>query len=281
VDIRPVDIRPVDIRRVMTEAREVSPKAAGRLLTAAGSTETIWQVAEETPVAILLNGENFAVMMMTPADIEDFAIGFAITEGIVRSAADIESLRIGEAVDGLLVNLKVPPAQAAAVEDRRRTMAGRAGCGICGAQTIAAVLPRLPNVAGQVPGFEALTKAYATLGPSQTMKLANHTTHVAAFCRLDGTLDLVREDIGRHNALDKLAGALARDGRDAADGFVLLSSRISVEMVQKAAAIGSPSLAAVSAPSALALRQAEEAGIVVFGMTADGVMAFTPGKTSL
>jgi FdhD protein len=238
------------------------------------AVETVWQVAEEMPVAILLNGQNFAVMMMTPADLEDFAVGFAITEGIVRHAGEIESLRVGQASDGLLLNLKIDPSRLQGAEDRRRTFAGRAGCGICGAQTIAAALPRPRQVTGALPGLAALQAAYSTLGSAQSMNRANHTTHAAAFCGLDGSIHLIREDIGRHNALDKLAGALARDAQDASTGFVLLSSRISVEMVQKAAMIGAPALAAVSAPSALALRTAAAAGMTVYARCAEDVMEF-------
>ncbi len=266
----------VEIRRALSEAPEVSPQAAGRLLRAGGAEAAVWHVAEEAPVAVLLNGQNFAVMMMTPADLEDFAVGFALTEDIVRHASEIESLRVGEASDGLLLNLKIAPGRLQAAEDRRRTFAGRAGCGICGAQTIAAALPRPPRVAGALPGLAALEAAYAALGPAQSMNLANHTTHAAAFCGLDGAIRTIREDIGRHNALDKLAGALVRGGHDASGGFVLLSSRVSVEMVQKAAAIGTPALAAISAPSAMALRTAAAAGMTVYARSTNGVMEFAP-----
>ena len=267
----------MEVRRTLSHPPDVSPEASGLLLIADGpAVETVWQVAEEMPVAVLLNGQNFAVMMMTPADLEDFAAGFAITEGIVRHAGEIESLGVGEAADGLLLNLKIDPARLQAAEDRRRTFAGRAGCGICGAQTIAAALPRPRQVSGALPGQAALRAAYAALGPAQTMNLANHTTHAAAYCALDGTIQMIREDIGRHNALDKLAGALALAGRDASGGFVLLSSRVSVEMVQKAAMIGAPGLAAISAPSALALRTAAQAGMTVYARTAGGVMHFPP-----
>jgi len=264
----------MEIRRTLTQELEVSPEAAGRLLNGQAEKPAVWQVAEETPVAVLLNGQNFAVMMMTPADLEDFAVGFAITEGIVRSLDEIESLRVGEAADGLLLNLVIDPAREQAVQDRRRTFAGRAGCGICGAQTIAAALPRPPKVKGLLPDLMALQAGYSALGPAQSMNLANHTTHAAAFCGLDGTIETIREDIGRHNALDKLAGALARAGRNASGGFALLSSRVSVEMVQKAAMIGTPSLAAISAPSALALRTAVQAGMTVYARTPDSVMEF-------
>ncbi len=258
---------------------EVSPQVSGRLLTADGMREAAWQVAEEVPLAVLVNGEHFAVMMLTPADLEDFALGFALTEGLVRRTADVEAVRLGEAADGLVANLKIAPALLSGMEARRRTLAGRAGCGICGAQTIAAAVPKPRRVAGALPDYAALTRAYASLPEAQTMNRANRTTHAAALCSLAGDLLAVREDIGRHNALDKLAGALARQGQDAAGGFVLLSSRVSVEMVQKAAAIGSPSLAAVSAPSALALRMAGHAGMTVFTCTEEGIMAFAPEGT--
>jgi FdhD protein len=269
----------VEIRRLHASTRDVSPAAFRRLVGTSGAEPSVWQVAEETPVAILLNGEAFAVMMVTPADLEDFATGFAITEGIVADAGGIGSLRLAEAADGMIANLLVDPARAAAVADRRRTLAGRAGCGICGAQTIAAVLPRpRPVRPAPPPSPEALAAAFAALPAAQAMKRANRSTHAAAFCGPDGTIALIREDIGRHNALDKLAGALAREGRDASAGFVLLSSRVSVEMVQKAAAIGTPFLGAVSAPSALALRVAAAAGMSVGGLAPGGTMIFEPGS---
>ncbi|TPE50779.1 formate dehydrogenase accessory sulfurtransferase FdhD [Amaricoccus solimangrovi] len=263
------------IRRLDTGPLDVSPVAAGRLLTPEGERRAFWQIAEEMPVAILLNGETFAVMMMTPADIEDFAVGFALTEGIVEAAEDIESLRIAEAADGMICNLTLDPARIEKVEGRRRTLAGRAGCGICGAQSLEAVLPAPRRVARTaLPGAEALFAAFDGLPARQVMKQVNKTTHAAAFCDRGGAVELVREDIGRHNALDKLAGALARDGRDASRGFVLLSSRVSVEMVQKAAAIGAPLVAAVSAPSALALRVAARAGIVLACRAGRDIMLF-------
>jgi FdhD protein len=257
-------------------AAEVSPRFSGRLLTADGERRAEWQVAEEVPLAVLVNGENFAVMMLTPADLEDFALGFALTEGLIRRASDLEAVRLGEAADGLVANLKIAPALLSGMEARRRTLAGRAGCGICGAQTIAAAVPRPRRVSGMLPDYAALAQAYAALPAAQIMNRANHTTHAAAYCSLSGEIQALREDIGRHNALDKLAGALAREGRDANEGFVLLSSRVSVEMVQKAATIAAPSLAAVSAPSALALRMAGGAGMTVFARTPDGIMAFPP-----
>ena len=265
----------MEIRRLDTGPLDVSPLAAGRLLTAEGERPAAWQVAEEVPVAILLNGETFAVMMMTPADIEDFAVGFALTEGIVESLAGIDGLRIAEAADGMICNLTLDPARLALVEGRRRTLAGRAGCGICGAQSLEAVLPAPRRVAkAPLPSRAALLAAFEALPAAQAMKQVNKTTHAAAFCDVSGAVTLVREDIGRHNALDKLGGALAREGRDAGAGFILLSSRVSVEMVQKAATLGAPLLAAVSAPSALALRLAARAGITLACRAGGDIMLF-------
>ncbi len=268
----------MEIRRLDNAPTETSPVASGRLATGEGERPVAWQVAEETPIAILLNGSSFAVMMATPADLEDFAVGFALSEGIVPAIDRIDGLRIAEAGDGIVVNLRIDPGLAEAVAARGRTVPGRSGCGICGAQTIEAALPRPPKVSGRTPDSEALLRAYAALPAAQAMNRINRSIHAAAYCRLDGTIDCVREDIGRHNALDKLVGALTRDGRDARDGFILLSSRISVELVQKAAVARAPFLAAVSAPSALALRVADRAGMGLASRAPDGVMVFAPGR---
>lgn len=248
-----------------------SPLAPGRM---GAGPAALWRVPEEVPVAFLLNGAQFAVMMATPADLEDFALGFALTEGIVARPADIAHLAIAEAAEGYVVNLGVDPARAAAVADRSRSFAGRAGCGLCGAQTVAAALPRPPRVAGPHPTPQALRRAFAALADTQAMNADNRSTHAAAFCDRTGTICLTREDIGRHNALDKLGGALARAGIAAQGGFVLLSSRISVEMVQKTAALGAPFLAAISAPSALALRMAHRAGMGLATRAGADVMLF-------
>lgn len=266
----------MEILRLSASDPEVSPAAPGRLVGPGGERPAAWAVPEETPVAILLNGESFAVMMATPADLEDFAVGFALTEGIIETADDLKALRLAEAGDGIVANLVLDPARVAAAAHRRRTLAGRAGCGICGAQTLAAALPRPPKVRGRAPDPAAVLRAFAAFPAAQRMKSENRSTHAAAFCAWDGTVELVREDVGRHNALDKLAGALARQGRDASAGFVILSSRVGVEMVQKAAAIRAPFLAAVSAPSALALRVAAQAGLRVAGLAGDSLMIFDP-----
>lgn len=269
----------MEIRNLIEGGYPVSHAVAGHLYGAGGVRVARWQVPEELPVAILLNGQNFAVMMATPADLEDFGIGFAVTEGIVKQLGQIESLRLGEVADGLAINIVVAPERAQAVAERRRTFAGRSGCGVCGAQTIAAAMPAPGLVARHpLPDISLLAQAYRELPRRQPMKQVNHSVHAAAFCHRDGAIAMVREDIGRHNALDKLAGALLRAGEDVFTGFVLLSSRISVEMVQKAAAIGVPLLAAISAPSALALRMAARAGMMLAGLAGDDVMIFEPAR---
>lgn len=264
----------MEIRRLDEAPPPVSPAVRGVLASRQGSEAAVWRVPEETPLAVLLNGEAFAVMLGTPADLEDFAVGFALTEGIVERVGEIASLRIAEARDGLVLNLRVDPARVAAVEGRRRTLAGRSGCGICGAQTIAAALPRPPRVTGPQPAVAALEAAFSALPAAQAMNAENHSTHAAAYCSRQGEILLLREDIGRHNAVDKLGGALALSGRDARGGFILLSSRISVELVQKAAMLGAPFLAAVSAPSALAIRTAGEAGMGLAGLAEGHIMIF-------
>lgn len=264
----------MEVRRLDGPPRAATVRVAGRLLEGEGSRPAHWAVPEEAPLAVLLNGEAFAVMLATPADIEDFALGFALTEGIVAEPGELRALRIAEAQDGLVLNLVVDADRAAAAAERRRTLAGRAGCGLCGAQTIAAALPPPRRVSGPAPSAGALRAAFAAFEAAQPMRAENRSVHAAAFCDGAGRILRLREDIGRHNALDKLAGALAREGRDARAGFVLLSSRLSVEMVQKAAAIGCPFLAAVSAPSALALRTAARAGMGVASLAGEGIMVF-------
>jgi FdhD protein len=252
----------------------LSPHVSGRIHSKESIRPEIWKLADEAPASILYNGQSFAVMMVTPADLEDFAIGFSITEGIAASAIEIGSIRIAEAADGFLVNVEVDAGALERAEGRRRTLTGRSGCGICGAQSLDAVMKPLARVSGVCPEAAAIEKAFETMPSMQPMNLENRSTHAAAYCDLLGNVELVREDIGRHNALDKLAGALARQGRDASKGFILMSSRCSVELVQKAAAIRAPFIASVSAPSALALRLAQGAGMGVAAKTRGGLMMF-------
>jgi FdhD protein len=264
----------VKIVRLDDARHEVSPHVSGLVYSNGSVRPEVWKLAEEAPASILYNGASFAVMMVTPSDLEDFAVGFSITERIAASTKDIGSIRIAEVADGFLVNIEVDPGALERAEGRRRTLTGRSGCGICGAQSLDAVMKPLALVAGPSPEAEAVLKAFEQMPSLQPMNLDNRSTHAAAFCDFSGNVELLREDIGRHNALDKLAGALAREGLDASGGFILMSSRCSVELIQKAAAIRAPFIASVSAPSGLALRLAQDAGMGVAAKTRDGLMLF-------
>lgn len=261
-------------------AAAVSLHVPGTSVDPNGAHRSDWWVAEETPVAILLNGEHFAVMMATPADLEDFAHGFALTEGIVSGPDDIRKLSIAKASDGYMVNLTLAPTLIGSTSGRKRQITGRSGCGICGAQSLAAAVIRPRPVYGVLPTSVAIRQAFDQVSDHQVMRHKNHSTHAAALCGKDGRILLLREDIGRHNALDKLAGAIARGEFDVANNFILISSRISYEMVQKSAAIGAPLLAAASAPSALSLRMAKSANLTLVVKAGDSLMYFTPNDFS-
>lgn len=233
--------------------------------------EVVDAIAGEVPVALAFNGAPFAVMMATPDDLEDFAVGFALSEGVVASARDVAVERIDTHLEGVSIALRIPPADAERAAGRRRALEGRSGCGICGNASIEAVLappPRVPDGAA-IPG-DVLTRALDALQASQPLNARTGATHAAAFVQGDGTLRRVREDVGRHNALDKLVGAMARDGLDAAAGFALVTSRASYEMVLKAARAGFPLLAAISAPTALGIALAEHAGLTLVGFARPG-----------
>jgi FdhD protein len=209
---------------------------------------------EEIPVALTYNGSSQAVMMATPADLEDFALGFSLTEGLVRAASQIESLDVIPGEFGIELRMFLSRPQAERLQTRRRIKAGPTGCGLCGIESLAEATPPLRPVESQLRiGADVIRGALETFALKQQLNRQAHALHAAAFWQPGGDL-VLREDVGRHNALDKLAGALARAEIAAKDGFVLLSSRVSVELVQKAAAMGTPILVALSAPTALAAR---------------------------
>ncbi|HEY7843349.1 MAG TPA: formate dehydrogenase accessory sulfurtransferase FdhD [Bradyrhizobium sp.] len=221
-------------------------------------------IPEETALALTYNGGTYAVMMGTPQDLRDFAIGFSLNEGIVQSSGDIESLDIIELDDGIELRMWLSPDKAALLGERRRHIAGPTGCGICGIESIAeAVRPAAIVAKGRSFSPREIMAAMASLAPLQKINHETRAVHAAAFWTRGRGIVALREDVGRHNALDKLAGALAQHEVDASEGMVLLTSRVSVEMVQKAAAIGAPLIVAVSAPTALAIRTAEAAGITL------------------
>lgn len=237
-------------------------------------------IPEETPLALTYNGGTYAVMMGTPQNLEDFAVGFSVSEGIIKSVDDIKSLDILRLDDGIELRMWLTPDDAARISERRRHVAGPTGCGICGIESIAEAV-RPPAVVPQGQSFtpEQIMAAMQAIAPLQSINLQTRAVHAAAFWSPPGNIVALREDVGRHNALDKLAGALARSRTDPHGGLVLLTSRVSVEMVQKAAAIGAPVLIAVSAPTALAVRSAEAAGITLIAIARqDGFEIFTHGS---
>ncbi|MFD1626143.1 formate dehydrogenase accessory sulfurtransferase FdhD [Azospirillum griseum] len=254
-----------------------SSAATGRAVSPTGAAESVtWRVAEEVAVALEYNGRSHAVMMATPADLEDFAIGFSLSEGIIGAAGDVERLVVSETPLGRVVRLTVDPLRLLRGALRRRSMEGRSGCGLCGVDSLAnAVRDPQPVSARLAVEPEAIAAAFRALPGRQPMNQVNHSVHAAAWCDPAGTIALVREDVGRHNALDKLIGALMRDGTDPAGGFVALTSRCSFELVQKAAAVGVPLLATLSAPTALALDLARQAGMTLAARApGDGVVLF-------
>lgn len=230
----------------------------------------------EVAIAFTYDGGTHVVMMATPRDLEDLAIGFSLTEGIVATPAEIRNLDVIEADAGIELRMWLSEASGAALRNRRRHMAGPTGCGLCGIESLAEAI----RPVGRVPGGlvftpEEIMCAAEALAPRQALNRETHAVHAAALWRRDGGIVLVREDVGRHNALDKLVGAMVAAAISGQDGLLLLTSRVSVEMVQKAAVAGLPTLVAVSAPTALAVRTAEAAGITLAAIArGDGFEVF-------
>jgi FdhD protein len=234
-------------------------------------------IPEETAIALTYNGGTYAVMMGTPRDLRDFAIGFSLSEGIVRSPDEIETLDIVELDDGIELRMWLASPHADLVNERRRHIAGPTGCGICGIESIAeAVRPGAIVPKGRTFAPSEIMAAMASMTVLQQLNIKTRAVHAAAFWTPAHGLVALREDVGRHNALDKLAGALAQERVSASEGMILLTSRVSVEMVQKSATIGAPLMVAVSAPTALAVRTADAAGITLAAIArTDGFEIFT------
>lgn len=256
------------------------PEAARRVPTVVwrdGFTGRDRAVAEETPVALSYNRLTHAVMMATPADLEDFAVGFSKSEGIVTSAGDIEELDIIAVDAGVECRMWVRPALLDRLDQRRRSLAGPTGCGLCGLESLAEAV-RLPPPVGDGISVTAaeIQAAMDAMPAEQILNATTRAVHAAGFWTREAGLVALREDVGRHNALDKLAGALARSGIESSAGMVVMTSRISVELVQKAAVLGTPILVAVSAPTRLALQVADAAGMTLVGIARrDGFEVFT------
>ncbi|MCO5063596.1 MAG: formate dehydrogenase accessory sulfurtransferase FdhD [Rhizobiaceae bacterium] len=226
------------------------------------------KVPEETPVALSFGGTTHAVMMASPSALEDFAIGFSLTEGIVGSPQEIESIEIIEAGSGIDIQIGLKDRANTRFEARRRRLAGPVGCGLCGIESIDEAMRSVAAVGKEKITLDErdIARSVRELGRYQPMHAATGAVHAAGFFRPEEGIVAAREDVGRHNALDKLAGALARAGVEGRSGAVVVTSRVSVEMVQKTAAIGSAFIIAVSAPTALAIRTAEQAGMTLVAL---------------
>jgi FdhD protein len=237
-----------------------------------GSRHSLQQdyIAEEVPVSFIYNGTPHVVMLATPTNLEEFALGFSITEGIIKKPQELLSARIYNRANGIEVYLQIPEERSECLADKGRNLAGRSGCGLCGASTLQQAI-RQPNIVNGSLTLSAseLFFALADIKQRQTLNQLTGSVHAAAWVVPgQGVLD-IREDVGRHNALDKLIGSLLHSGKNLAAGFVIVTSRASYELVQKAACVGITMLAAISAPTGLAIRLAEEAGLTLIGFARD------------
>jgi FdhD protein len=240
-----------------------------------GRSALTWQLPEEAAVALQINSAPYTVMMATPANLSDFGIGFALAEGIVRNRSDIRAVLAMPVENGFAVDIAIDERALEAGRMVRRSIEGRSGCGLCGVENIADVVRVTKPVATTVqPSAATILKAAAELPRRQPMNRLNHTVHGAAWVSLAGGIVMVREDIGRHNALDKLIGALAEAGTDLSSGFVMMTSRCSFELVQKAATVGIGALVTVSAPTLLALEIARKARMFLASLGDRGVVVF-------
>lgn len=229
------------------------------------------RVAEEVPVALVYNGVPHVVMMATPRDLDELALGFSLSEAVVATADELEVSGSRELLEGIELRLRIPTGRAERLAARRRNLAGRSGCGLCGVESLEDALRQPPPLRGG-PCIDAATlqRVLAQLAALQPLNLATGATHAAAWALADGTIALLREDVGRHNALDKLVGALALGRVDLGAGFLVVTSRASSEMVQKAATAGITLLAAISAPTALAIQLAASSGLTLVGFARAG-----------
>lgn len=231
------------------------------------------RVVAEAPVALVYNGVSFAVMLATPCDLGDFALGFALTEGIVANAGEFELVDTLATARGITLQALIPPARFDALQRRRRSLAGRSGCGLCGIESLEDAVRPLPPVTSALRLDRAhIAAGMRLLAAHQPLNTRTGGAHAAAFIASGGQT-LVREDVGRHNALDKLAGAMAQDCNVcAAEGFLAITSRASWEIVHKAAHAGIALIAAISAPTSLAIEAADAAGITLIAFARDDAM---------
>jgi len=227
-------------------------------------------VAEEVPVVLMYNSISHVVMLVTPTNLEDFALGFSMTEGIIQSPQEFLSVRVYQRANGIEVQVKIPEHRFSCLSDKGRNLTGRTGCGLCGASTLKQAIRRPAPVHSTISvTAEQLTAALNDLHNKQSINKLTGAIHAAAWVEPERGIIDVREDVGRHNALDKLLGLLCRTGKDVNAGFIIVTSRASYEMVQKTAFLGIGLLVAISAPTGLAIRLAEQAGVTLVGFARD------------
>jgi formate dehydrogenase accessory protein FdhD len=251
-----------------------TPPPTDRIIKTSGQgASPDWDVPEETPVAFVYNQRNYAVMLATPADLADFAVGFSLTERVVDAADEISAINILQEERGVDLRFKIRSDRLDRLDVRqqRRNMVGRAGCGVCGLENAEVFFKSLPRVAEERRALApaAIARAHAEFDSHQPLGVRTRTVHGAAWVSADGKIILVREDVGRHNALDKLIGALALDSADFSNGFVMISSRCSYEIIEKAARVGIQAVAALSGPTAFALKKAAEANMALYCRSGD------------
>jgi len=239
-----------------------------RELLADGTSRPVERaLVPEAPVALEFNGLSYAVMMATPTDLADFALGFALTEGLAATPADVTDLHVAEVAIGWIVRAQLAGLGVAQLTDRVRARVAESSCGLCGIENLEAVARPLPQVSPHAAiAPPAIFSALAALRDHQPLTRATGAAHAAAFCAPDGTVGLVREDVGRHNALDKLVGALATAGQGAAEGFILSTARCSYEIVEKAVRAGATTLVTISLPTTLAADRARAAGLSLYSL---------------
>jgi FdhD protein len=237
-----------------------------------GNQHSIQQdyVAEEVPVSLIYNGIPHVVMLATPTNLEDFALGFSITEGIIEKPSELHSTHIYNRSNGIEIRLEIPESRFCNISDKARNLTGRTGCGLCGASTLQQAIRDPKSVQGELSVSAAeLLAGLTAISRHQQLNQLTGAVHAAAWVVPGQDVQHVREDVGRHNALDKLIGLLLRIGKNPATGFVIITSRASYEVVQKAASVSISLLAAMSAPTGLAIRIADEAGLTLVGFVRD------------
>lgn len=236
-------------------------------------------VAVEVPIALVYNGISHVVMMATPADLAELALGFSLSEGILAHPRECYDWEVVQAPTGLTVHLTISSQRMATLKAQRRNQTGRTGCGLCGTEALAQAIRPIPCVIAPQISDAAIQWALTLLPRHQPLQAATGATHCAAWCDAQGEIIMVREDVGRHNALDKLIGALVQNKMGAVEGFVLVSSRASYEMVHKCASAGIGALVAASAATTLAIQQARDAGLLLVGFARPGRHVVYHGTT--